>query len=194
TLDERLYGDFEMMPNPYYNTHNDTTAYFLTITPGQRGKRMVVQEAPSTLLPTLESYQAEYVDIYNDQYSLGKTYTAGTRLSTYDVGQGWVGTVITRGSHRDHTLSNLGTVATAGPAGFVMGLVGRSENAHRVAISVGSSPAQMREIGQYTFQDFEYVSIEGALFSSDFSTSGDLIVKVSPLGVEGAVDNVSVSY
>src|SRR5690554_975334 len=34
TLDSLLYDEPEMMPNPYYNTHSDTTAYFFTITPG----------------------------------------------------------------------------------------------------------------------------------------------------------------
>src|SRR5690606_4835438 len=72
TLDEQLYGDTSM-PNPFYNTHSDTTAYFLTVTPGERGKRMAVREAPSTGLPPLTSYQAEHLAIYNDQYSLGKT-------------------------------------------------------------------------------------------------------------------------
>ena len=194
TLDERLYGDFEMMPNPYYNTHNDTTAYFLTITPGQRGKRMVVQEAPSTLLPTLESYQAEYVDIYKDQYSLGKTYTAGTRLSTYDVGQGWMGPIITRGNHRDYPLNSLGAVSPSAEGAITIGLVGRSETAHLVAISVGSSAGRLRQIGQYAFQDFEYLKIEERLLPSDFGPNGELLVRASPQGVDGAVDNISLSY
>ena len=194
TLDERLYGDFEMMPNPYYNTHNDTTAYFLTITPGQRGRRMVVQEAPSTLLPTVDSYQAEYVDIYKDQYSLGKTYTAGTRLSTYDVGQGWMGPIITRGNHRDYPLNGLGAVSPSAEGAITVGLVGRSENAHLVAISVGSSAGRLRQIGQYAFQDFEYLKIEERLLPSDFGPNGELLVRASPQGVDGAVDNISLSY
>ena len=194
TLDERLYGDFEMMPNPFYNTHSDTTAYFLTITPGQRGRRMVVQEAPSTLLPTVQSYQAEYVDIYKDQYSLGKTYTAGTRLSTYDVGQGWMGPIITRGNHRDYPLNSLGAVSPSAEGAITIGLVGRSENAHLVAISVGSSAGRLRQIGQYAFQDFEYLKIEERLLPSDFGPNGELLVRASPQGVDGAVDNISLSY
>src|SRR5690606_40018438 len=31
TLDSLLYQEPQMMPNPHYNTHNDSTAYFLTI-------------------------------------------------------------------------------------------------------------------------------------------------------------------
>src|SRR5690554_905006 len=194
TLDRLLYEEPELMPNPYYNPHSDSTAYFLTVTPGIPGKRMSLKEPYPATVPVLSSYQAEHLDIFSDQYSLGKTYTAGTRLSTYDLGQGWMGPVITRGSHLDYTLSNLGSVSPSGTADISIGLVGRSENAHLTAISVGASPARMREIGQYTLQDFDYLKIEEALFSSDFSTSGDLIIKVSPLGVDGAVDNVSLSY
>ena len=194
TLDERLYGDFNMMPNPYYNTHSDTTAYFLTVTPGVRGKRMAVIEPSSNLLPAYNNYQAEYVDIYKEQYSLGKTYTAGTRLSTYDVGQGWTGPVITRGNHRDYPLSSLGSVSSSAEGEIAIGLVGRSENAHLVIMSVGSSPGRLREIGQYSFQDFDYLKIEERLLPSDFGPNGELLVRASPRGVEGAVDNVSLSY
>lgn len=194
TLDERLYGDKDMNPNPYYNTHNDTTAYFLTVTPGQRGKRMVLQEAPSTVLPTLTSYQADDVAIYKDQYSLGKTYTAGTRLSTYDVGQGWMGPVITRGNHRDHLLNDLGAVSPSAEGTVTIGLVGRSESAHLVSVAVGASAGRLREIGRYAFQDFEYLRVEERLLPSDFGPNGELLVRASPQGVDGAVDNISLSY
>src|SRR5690606_33365205 len=53
TLDVGLYGDADIMPNPYYNTHTDTTAYFLTITPGQPGKRMALRDGPSATGPLL---------------------------------------------------------------------------------------------------------------------------------------------
>jgi len=194
TLDRLLYEEPEMMPNPYYNTHNDTTAFFLTVTPGQAGKRMSIQEPYPAINPALTAYQAEYLDIYSDQYALGKTYTAGTRLSTYDLGQGWMGPVITRGTHRDHAISNLGQVSPSEEASVAIGLVGRSENAHLVAIHVGPSPARMREIGQYGLGDFDYLKVEENLSPADFSPSGDIIVRISPLGVDGAVDNVSVSY
>jgi hypothetical protein len=194
TLDEQLYGDFDRIPNPYYNTHSDTTAYFLTVSPGQRGKRMVVEDALPSTLPILGTYQSEVVDIYKNQYSLGKTYTAGTRLSTYDTGQGWMGPVITRGNHRDHPLGGLGSVSPSAEAGITIGLVGRAANPHLVTLSVGPSAGRLREIGQYTFQDFDYLKIEERLLPSDFGPDGELLVRASPQGIDGAVDNVSLSY
>lgn len=194
TLDERLYGDEDMMPNPYYNTHSDTTAYFLTVTPGQRGRRMVPDDSFSNTSPTIDSYQAEHVAIYAEQYSLGQTYTAGTRLSTYDIGQGWMGPVITRGNHRDHSLGNLGPISPSEEGTIAIGLVGRSETPHLVAVRVGPLAGRLREIGQYAFQNYVYLKVEERLLPSDFSQDGELLVRVSPLGVDGGVDNVSVSY
>ena len=46
TLDRLLYTGFSAIPNPYFNTHSDTTAFFLAIMPGQIGKRMVQRAAP----------------------------------------------------------------------------------------------------------------------------------------------------
>lgn len=192
TLDERLYGNFDMMPNPYYNTHSDTTAYFLTITPGVRGKRIPV-EAQTTSLPTLMEYGAEFVDVYYEQYALGQAFTADTRLSTYDVGQGWMGPIITRGNHRDFSLA-LGNVASSGAASVTVGLVGRSQSAHLVTLSVGPSAGRLREIGQYTFADFNYFKVEEALLPSDFNANGELLIRASPKGLDGAVDNISLSY
>ena len=34
TLDSLLYTTFDRIPNPYFNTHSDSTAFFLTVTPG----------------------------------------------------------------------------------------------------------------------------------------------------------------
>lgn len=194
TLDRLLYEEPELMPNPYYNTHSDSTAYFLTVTPGIPGKRMSLKEPYPATVPVLSSYQAEHLDIFSDQYALGKTYTAGTRLSTYDLGQGWMGPVITRGSHRDYTINDLGPLSPSVGASVEIGLVGRSENPHLIAISVGPSPARMRELGQYSLDEFDYLKVEQALSLTDFGPSGDIMVRVSPLGVDGAVDNVSLSY
>ncbi|MEX2593806.1 MAG: C25 family cysteine peptidase [Anditalea sp.] len=194
TLDKDLYPEPEMMPNPYFNTHSDTTAYFLTVTPGIRGKRMSVKEVPEESIPILESYQAEYVDVYSDQYALGRTYGEGIRLAIYDRGQGWVGPVITRGNRNEHNFHNLGAISPSGSASLEIGLVGRSESPHLTAISVGPATGRLREIGQYSMDNFDFLKVEAPLSPTDFSTTGDLIVGVTSLGVDGAVDNISLSY
>src|SRR5690606_14318057 len=191
TLDSLLYPEPEMMPNPYFNTHSDSTAYFLTVTPGIRGKRMTLREVPEINAPSLKAYQSEYLDVYSDQYALGRTYTEGTRLSIYDRGQGWMGPVISRGNSRTQNLSNLGIISSTGTASITIGLVGRSENAHLTSISIGPSPATLRAIGQYSYENFDFYPVETELSPSDFSAAGDLIVEVTSLGVNGEVDNIS---
>lgn len=194
TLDSLLYMQPEMMPNPYYNTHNDSTAYFLTITPGQRGRRMPIKEPYPMTVPAVTSYEVDFLDIYSDQYSLGEIYELGARLSNFDRGQGWMGPVITRGSHKDYLITDLGEVVSSDRAGITLGLVGRSADAHLIEISVGPSPSRLRSLGRYSFPNFDFLKLQEALFFSDFGPRGDLMVRIFPLGAEGMVDNVSLSY
>lgn len=194
TLDSLLYEEPEMMPNPYYNTHNDSTAYFLTVTPGFRGKRMPVRELSQGALAPHTMYGSEKIEVYSDQYALGRTFTEGTRLSTYDRGQGWVSPVITRGNKREHSFKSLGDISSLGPGSIEIGLVGRSENSHLTGISVGPTPSRLREIGLFAYEDFDFFKVEAPLTSTDFNESGDLMVVVSSLGVDGAVDNISIGY
>src|SRR5690606_26200849 len=163
TLDRLLYQDPESMPNPYYNTHNDTTAYFLTVSPGVRGKRMPVRQLSLGPAPVLDAYGSEFMEVYSDQYALGQTYTQGIRLSTYDQGQGWMGTVITRGNEREYIFNNLGQIEVSGRASIEIGLVGRAEGAHLTALRVGPSAGGMRELGQYSFQNFDFYRMEANL-------------------------------
>src|SRR5690606_41519315 len=98
TVDKLLYTDFEQLPNPYFNTTSDTTAFFLTVTTGQSGKRMNVRPAPEESLPQATSYSSEKLLALGEQYSLGVGYAFDFRLSKFDQGQGWMSAVITKGN------------------------------------------------------------------------------------------------
>ena len=80
-LDKKLYQGFETIPNPYFNTYTDTTAFFLTITPGVQGKRMQVRGIPNITVPSASGYETESLQVFADQYSLGVAYTLGFRKS-----------------------------------------------------------------------------------------------------------------
>lgn len=192
-LDKKLYSKFPTIPNPYFNTFSDTTAFFLTVTPGSPGKRMVQRAVPPGNLAQVTNFETELIQVFSDQYSLGISYTLGFRLSTFDQGQGWMGTVISKGSARDLTFSNLGPLLNSGTAKLEIGLVGRSENAHNVAISAGPQASALRALSQTNFRGFEYPQLSLDLRMSDFNANGSLVVRVLPQGAE-STDNVSIAY
>jgi hypothetical protein len=107
TVDKLLYTDFEKIPNPYFNTNSDTTAFFLTVSSGQNGKRMNLRSAPEASLPLATSYASEKLLALGEQYSLGVGYAFDFRLSKFDQGQGWMSAVITKGNTRQLTLNQL---------------------------------------------------------------------------------------
>lgn len=193
TLDRLLYSDFDSIPNPYFNTYSDTTSFFLSVAPGQVGKRMVQRGAPAASLPVLNQYRTEKLQIFSEQYSLGQGYTFDFRLSKYDVGQGWVSSIITKGNTRQLNFSTLGTVPNSGTAKLEIGLVGRSYNNHVTRILAGKTAASQRVVGTISYQFFNYPSLELNLQMSDFNSDGSIVIGIQSAGPD-ATDNVSVAY
>lgn len=193
TLDRLLYTDFGELPNPYYNTTSDTTAFFLTVNPSQIGKRMGTVAAPDANQPLANSFYTEKLQAFGEQYSLGIGYALDFRLSKYDQGQGWMSTVITKGNTRQVTLDGLGEVSNSGSAKLEIGLVGRSFNAHSTRILAGPSAGNQRLISTASFADFEYPHLVLDLSMGDFNPDGSIVIGVQSSGSE-SVDNVSIAY
>ncbi len=193
TLDRLLYSDFDSVPNPYFNTHTDTTAFFLSVAPGQVGKRMSQRAAPEANLPSANQYRSEKLQVFSEQYSLGQGYAFEFRLSKYDVGQGWVSSIITKGATRQLAFSSVGSVPTTGTAKLEIGLVGRSFNNHVTRILAGKTAGSQRVVGTITYQFFNYPSVELNLQMSDFNADGSIFIGIQSAGPD-ATDNVSVAY
>ncbi|TDQ15227.1 peptidase C25-like protein [Algoriphagus boseongensis] len=192
-LDKKLYTKFEKIPNPYYNTYTDTTAFFLTVTPGVAGKRMSVRPVANVGLPQINGFETEQLQVFSENYSLGRAYAFGFRLSSYDLGQGWMSGIISKGASRDFTFSNLGSIPNSGTATLEIGLVGRSESSHSTVISVGPNASSQRVLTTTNYSGFEYPQLSLNLSMSDFNTNGTLVVRVNSNGPE-ATDNTSVAY
>ncbi|WP_026954759.1 C25 family cysteine peptidase [Algoriphagus vanfongensis] len=191
SLDSILYSETLPIPNPYFNTHTDTTAFFLTVAESP-GKRMTVRPAPVNE-PQTQSYQSERLQVFSEQYSLGVSYALGFRTSNYDQGQGWMSSVISKGATRQFVFDNLGTKASSGEAFLEIGLTGRSANTHSVRILAGTSASNMRQVYVSTFQGYESDQVTIPLAMSDFNSNGSITLGISPNGSE-STDNVSVTY
>jgi hypothetical protein len=192
TVDKLLYTDFEQLPNPYFNTTSDTTAFFLTVSTGQIGKRMKVRTTPESTLPQAPSYASEKLLALGEQYSLGVGYELGFRLSKYDQGQGWMSALITKGNTRQLTFNQLGAMG-AGTAKLEIGLVGRSGNSHTTRILAGPTAANQRLISTVSSNGYEYPQLTLTLAMTDFNSDGSIVIGVNSAGTE-ATDNISVAY
>ncbi|MEB2781292.1 C25 family cysteine peptidase [Algoriphagus sp. C2-6-M1] len=193
TLDKLLYSDFEKIPNPYFNTTSDTTAFFLTVTSGQSGKRMNLRSVPEVAMPLANAYTSEKLLTLGEQYSLGVAYALGFRLSKFDLGQGWMSSVITKGNTRRITLDQLGAMANSGSANLEFGLVGRSENAHSTRIYAGPNATTQRLLTTVNFAGFNYPQQSINLAMSDFNSDGSIVISFESGGAE-SVDNMSVAF
>ncbi len=193
TLDKFLYTDFGSIPNPHYNTHTDSAAFFLTVARGQGGKRMRHRAAPDPGMQVISQYAGSDMQVYSEQYSLGIPYTFDFRLSKYDQGQGWMSTVIAKGSTRQLVFDQLGQLPASGMAKLEIGLVGRSSNSHVIRVMAGPPNGSQREVTRVDFAGFSYPQVELDLAMTDFSRDGSISIGVNPVGNE-ATDNVSVAY
>ncbi|MDF2157196.1 C25 family cysteine peptidase [Algoriphagus sp. CAU 1675] len=192
SLDSLLYQEI-MVPNPYYNTFSDTTAFFLTVSPGQNGKRMKVRPTPSTSLPQANTYASERLQVFSDQYSLGISYALGFRLAKYDLAQGWMSPVVSKGATRQILFDQLGSLASSGEAVLEIGLVGRSANIHNTRILAGPTASSQREVFLHQFTSFNSARLSVPLLMSDFNSDGSISIGVNAAGTESA-DNIAIAY
>ena len=87
-LKNREWSSTEIaIPNPYVNTFSDTTAFFLAYTPGEKGKRMELSSSPDVHLPGADQFEVVQLQVFADQYALGKMARWGLRSSIPKEGQ-----------------------------------------------------------------------------------------------------------
>lgn len=193
TLDKKLYKEPTHVGNVAYNTHNDSTAFYLVITPGVNGLRMGVRPAPESQASLLSDYQSEYFQVFAAQYNLGRIYNPGVRLSEFEEGQGWMSAPITKTVPLNLSITNLGRIADSRKALLEIGLTGRSENPHVTVVSVGATLGSLRQLGRFEYTDFQAIHRVLELTSEDFDKNGILRVQISSQGPQ-AIDNVSIAY
>ena len=103
-LDSLVYESSDYVPDPYYSLFNDTIRYYLTWTSQTNGLRMQEETAVNfnSFNPIDFCWTENHVK-YNSDYSLGEQLD---NLSSplFEKGEGWVGTVHTKGNSYDETI------------------------------------------------------------------------------------------
>jgi hypothetical protein len=193
TLDKGLFAEPTHLGNNQYNIYSDSVAYFLTITPGIRGKRMIAAPEASSGVPAVTAYFSTRTNILFEQYNFGIEYPPGVRLSKFEEGEGWMSTPIPKPAPRQFILNALGNISNNSSAILEIGLAGRSQNQHVSAISVGPNANSLRPVASFAFRDFQVIHEQVNIQGSDFQSDGSISIRVAAIGPD-AVDNISVTY
>lgn len=185
-IDSTLYLDPSLQANQYYNLFSDTSKYFLTWSSGVLGKRMNTISAPLTNVSDLTVHEAEYIKPIIEDYSFGNEPISYIYNSQYDFGEGWFSNVITKGRSRTVDVSGINPISSTFQ--LEIQLVGRNNLEHDIEVSVGS---QKFNVTGFTGAEFKTVKQS---FSTSLISGGQLSVSISPQGVGGNADAISLAY
>jgi hypothetical protein len=154
-LDQKLYREGLALPNPYTNIHSDTTAFFLAYTPAERGKRMELLALPAATLPPASSFRREEVQVFSDNYSLGKPQRWGLRSSAFEEGEGWMSSVISTPGFNLEFRVDPDSLMEGEALSLELGWVGRSPQEHVPLLWLGTAASVHRMLPSPHFSGFE---------------------------------------
>lgn len=138
--------------NPYVNTYSDTTAFFLAYTPGEQGMRMASSE---THLSGVDQLEVAQVQVFAEEYALGKSARWGLRTSSPKEGQGWMSSVISPGLDLEFQLDSAFAEVDSQSISLELAWVGRSPQEHLPMIWLGTSSQVIRAHPSPQFSGFE---------------------------------------
>jgi hypothetical protein len=197
--DTELYVSSDAHKNLYHSLYSDSTAYFLTWTLNENGKRINTFRENNVLgLPAEPYHLNKKIELFSNQYSTGLHYPLGvpgaeSYLSAFDYGEGWTGTALRQGQYLDILFEGLDQAVMSGPQPVIQILLaGRNNLNHNVTIEVGPDQANLREIRTMEFRYHYDTLIFDTLEWSDIS-SGALLCRINVNDL-GTVDRVSVSF
>jgi hypothetical protein len=143
------------IPNPHVNTFSDTTTFFLAYTPGEMGKRMELS-SPLAVHPSgIDQFEVAQLQVFAEEYALGKMTRWGLRSSTPKEGQGWMSSVITSGRDLVFQLDSAFAKVDSQSISLELGWVGRSSQEHVPLLWLGTSSKVLRTPPSSQFSGFE---------------------------------------
>jgi hypothetical protein len=164
--------------NPYVNTYSDTTAFFLAYTPGERGKRMELPSSPQVHLSGEDQFEVAQVQVFAEEYALGKMARWGLRSSTPKEGQGWMSSVIAPGRDLAFQLDAAFAKVDSQSISLELGWVGRSPQEHVPMLWLGTSSQVIRALPSPQFSGFESFRQSLVLQQEDFQ-GGKLLLHLA---------------
>jgi hypothetical protein len=190
-------------PHPYYSLFSDSSSYFLSWNlvniPGKRIQNFTQTENTDNLSP--ENYHLEKIlELKHTQFSDGLLYPSyeenpEVKKASFDFGEGWTGNAVTRGNQYMDTILNINQTFQSGPLPrFEILLAGRNIRTHDVTIEAGPSGSNLRIIGNFQFERHYNYRFNADLTWADIGADGHLFIRITPNGVDGAADRISISF
>ncbi|MFY0625829.1 MAG: hypothetical protein JXR07_06030 [Reichenbachiella sp.] len=199
TSDTELYFEQNSQPHDLYNLFSDSAVYFLTyrldLGNGLRMEEFFENNIGN--LPAENSYKSTIVQINSSRYYAGRSYNPSQQvlLGDYDNGEGWTGEFASRGQSLNFTLTGLNDQYSSGSVPRLKLLLqGANNNAHNIDIYVGPSSSALRLVSTAEFNGDDSFLVEQDLLLSDLSASGEIAIRATINGVNGAADRAAVSY
>lgn len=197
--DKALYSTESNQLHPNHSIFSDSAAYFLTFslnnTPGLRMDSYT--EANTSGINAETSYNSEQEMFFDDEYSTGRRYAGGDiLLSTYDRGEGWIASPVKTGENKDISFNLVDAVRDQTLPTLVLNLVGANNNPHNATIFVGPDESNLRQLGAFIFNGFDFRVIPINFLWSDVGTDGNFVVRITPTANNDrlTVSTVSVKY
>lgn len=198
TSDTELYHSPDAQPHTYYNLFSDTAAYFLTWKRiDESGKRMAFSSfMDASGFSPEPHHRYEDLNLQISNYSAGLRHGSSRELlsALYDYGEGWTGSNFGKNAYRTFTFSLLNFDQSGPDPEIEVLLTGFNNLGHLVDINVGPSEAELRSIGQASFERQYTYRFNADIDWSDIGASGELVVKVTALGINGQAEQIAVSY
>ncbi|GAB2560409.1 putative type IX secretion system sortase PorU2 [Spirosoma areae] len=146
--------------HPYQTLFSDKTAYFLTSSPAQTGKRMPELNLSAQGLSPEPFHLEQTVQAFTSEYSFNnlKGIEPALQQSFFEPGEGWSGPLLTTDSVGVVQLKLTGRVPAAGPITLEGMVNGRDNSYHSIGVQVNAStktpisPLLVQGFASQTFQ------------------------------------------
>ncbi len=197
--DKELYVSPDAQPHDYYSLFTDSAAYFLTwhaSSSPSLGKRIAFSNLrDSTGLTAQPFHLASSLQLQTNAYNPGFRYGSGGDIQNpaYEYGEGWTGSNISKNQSKSFSFLLTNPISSGNPPIVEVVLAGISSFDHVADVSVGPSEASVRKIGTVTFQQRNSQRFSANAAWSDVAANGNLVVKITVIGVTGQTDVLSVS-
>jgi hypothetical protein len=193
--DAELYNG-DVHPHTYYNLFTDTATYYLTWSSSSNHRRIQVntQNDNTGLAPTVSHQKTDRI-LQVSEYASGRFFGGSGgdfQLSNYDGGEGWTGGRVSKGSSQDFSFS-LSDRSSAEAVQVEIIAIGRNSLQHVVTVSAGATEGSLVDVGSFSFSGYTAYRHLQSVDDSQIGDSGELIIRCTVTGVEGATDFVSFS-
>jgi hypothetical protein len=128
---------------------------------------MELRELLGATLPPASSFRREEVQVFSDNYSLGKSQRWGLRSTTFEEGEGWMSSVISPGFNLEFRVDP-DSLMEGGALSLELGWVGRSPQEHVPLLWLGTSSKVIRSLPNPQFSGFESLQQTLVLQQEDF--------------------------